>query len=111
VRAIASIIRPFYSRWDQAAVRGLLRDFEVPARQRFGSLSRGTRTKAALALALAHHAELLVLDEPTAGLDPVFRRLLLERLAAYVSDAAPRSSSPPTSRATSIAGPTTSRHP
>ena len=64
----------------------LVREFEVPMGTWFGSLSRGTRTKAALALALARHAELLVLDEPTAGLDPVFRRSLLERLAAYVAD-------------------------
>ena len=86
IRAIASFTCRFYSRWDQPLFEALVREFEVPARKRFGSLSRGTRTKAALALALAHHAELLVLDEPTAGLDPVFRRSLLERLAAYVAD-------------------------
>ena len=86
VDAIASIVRPFYSRWDQPLFEALVREFEVPTRKWFGSLSRGTRTKAALALALAHHAELLVLDEPTAGLDPVFRRSLLERLAAYAGD-------------------------
>ena len=86
LRALASIVRPFYSRWDQPLFERLVREFDVPAGKRFGSLSRGTRTKAALALALAHHAELLVLDEPTAGLDPVFRRSLLERLAAYVED-------------------------
>jgi ABC-2 type transport system ATP-binding protein len=86
VKALASIVRPFYSRWDQPLFEALVREFEVPAGKRFGSLSRGTRTKAALALALAHHAELLVLDEPTAGLDPVFRRSLLERLAAYAED-------------------------
>jgi len=86
VEALASIVRRFYSRWDQPLFEALVRDFEVPAGKRFGSLSRGTRTKVALALALAHHAELLVLDEPTAGLDPVFRRSLLERLAAYVGD-------------------------
>jgi ABC-2 type transport system ATP-binding protein len=85
-RALASITRRFYSRWDQPLFEALIREFEVPSRKRFRSLSRGTRTKAALALALAHHAELLVLDEPTAGLDPVFRRALLERLSAYVAD-------------------------
>ena len=86
VGAVASIVRPFYSGWDQPLFETLVREFEVPTGTRFGSLSRGTRTKAALALALAHHADLLVLDEPTAGLDPVFRRSLLERLAAYVED-------------------------
>ena len=86
VEALASIVRPFYTRWDQPLFDALAREFELPMRTWFGSLSRGTRTKAALALALAHHAELLVLDEPTSGLDPVFRRELLDRLAAYVSD-------------------------
>jgi ABC-2 type transport system ATP-binding protein len=86
IGAIASVVRPFYSRWDQPLFDALAREFELPMRKWFGSLSRGTRTKAALALALAHHAELLVLDEPTSGLDPVFRRELLERLAAYVAD-------------------------
>jgi ABC-2 type transport system ATP-binding protein len=86
VEAIASIVRPFYTRWDQPQFDALAREFNLPMRTWFGSLSRGTRTKAALALAFAHHAELLVLDEPTSGLDPVFRRELLDRLAAYVSD-------------------------
>jgi len=84
--SIASIVRPFYRRWDQPLFEALVREFEIPTNTWFDSLSRGTRTKAALALALAHHADLLVLDEPTAGLDPVFRRSLLERLSAYVED-------------------------
>lgn len=86
IRAIASITRRFYSRWDQPLFETLIREFDVPASKRFGALSRGTRTKAALVLALSHHAELLVLDEPTAGLDPIFRRSLLDRLAACVED-------------------------
>jgi ABC-2 type transport system ATP-binding protein len=44
------------------------------------------RVKTALALALSHRAELLILDEPTTGLDPVFRRDLLERLSGLIAD-------------------------
>ena len=85
VDGVAGIVSRFYPTWDQPLYDTLMREFEVPRRRRVASLSRGMRAKAALALAMAHHAELLVLDEPTAGLDPIFRQRLLDRLAAYVS--------------------------
>jgi ABC-2 type transport system ATP-binding protein len=85
VDGVAGIVSRFYPTWDQALYETLMREFEVPRRTRVASLSRGMRAKASLALAMAHHAELLVLDEPTAGLDPVFRQRLLDRLAAYVA--------------------------
>ena len=55
--------------------------FKLPMDRKFKKLSHGTKTKFALALALSHGAELIVLDEPTAGLDPVFRRELLRLLS------------------------------
>jgi ABC-2 type transport system ATP-binding protein len=85
IDGFAGIVSRFYPAWDQPQYETLMREFEVPRRKRVASLSRGMRAKAALVLAMSHHAELLVLDEPTAGLDPVFRQRLLDRLSAYVS--------------------------
>ena len=86
VAGLASIVAPFYPRWDAALFRRLASEFELPPGKRIYALSRGMRMKLALALALSHDAELLVLDEPTSGLDPVFRRELLERLSVYIQD-------------------------
>lgn len=57
-----------------------MESFRVPLDQRIKSLSRGQRAKVSLALAMAHEPELLVLDEPTAGLDPVVRREFLQSM-------------------------------
>jgi len=78
--AIARLVSGFYSAWNDVAFGRLASAFGLPLGKRYGTLSRGTRTKFALALALCHDAELVVLDEPTSGLDPVFRRELLDLL-------------------------------
>ncbi len=86
LRAIASATAPFYPGWDEASFRGLMVEFGLNPRTRFGRLSQGQKTRFALALALSRGAELLLLDEPTAGLDPLFRRELLTRLQGFLQD-------------------------
>jgi ABC-2 type transport system ATP-binding protein len=72
----------FYPAWDRAEYRRLLEVLAVPQDRRVAALSHGMRVKLALALALAHRPHLLILDEPTAGLDPAARREFLELVTA-----------------------------
>jgi len=68
----------FYPTWDHAYSAELIKAMDLPPNEKLGSLSRGTQAKVALLLAMAHRPELLILDEPTAGLDVVVRRDFLE---------------------------------
>lgn len=65
--------RPLYPKWDQELERSLCKQFALPAERKLRHLSRGQRMKAALVSALAYRPELLVLDEPFSGLDPLVR--------------------------------------
>jgi len=75
----------FYARWDATEAEKLRRAFDLRAEQRIGRLSKGEAGKLMMLLALAVRPELLVLDEPTDGLDPVVRRDVLAALLEYVS--------------------------
>lgn len=79
-------IRSIYPSWDQAYAETLLRRFDVRAEQRIKGMSHGQRVKAALLLVLARRPQLLVLDEPTTGLDPVARHEVLGALMEVLSD-------------------------
>lgn len=83
---IASALAPFYEKWDGPGFRALLDEFQLSPKATFKKLSHGMRMKFSLALALAHDADLILLDEPTAGLDPRFRFELLERLRTLIQD-------------------------
>jgi ABC-2 type transport system ATP-binding protein len=78
--------RGFYPRWSDELVARYVRVFDIPMKQRFRNLSRGNQTKMWLMLALAQQPDVLILDEPTAGLDPVVTdqllRVLVEDVAA-----------------------------
>lgn len=76
----------FFEHWDGGAFYKMLDEFKVGRDMAFKRLSRGQQTLFSIALALSHEADLLILDEPTAGLDVILRRNVLERLRAFVAD-------------------------
>ncbi len=86
VEQTISFARSFYSDWRTNVERQLLRDYELPTRQKIKQLSKGMRTKLALLLAFARRPELLILDEPSDGLDPVGIENLLQTLVAQSAD-------------------------
>lgn len=85
-RQLSEFCRRVYPRWDGAAVAARLERFGVPPATPFGRLSRGQKAQAQLALALGHAPELLVLDDPTLGLDAVARRGLYEEIVGELAD-------------------------
>ncbi len=76
----------FYKTWSDETFHRLAAEFGLPLGKKYKALSHGARTKFALAMALSHGADLLIMDEPTAGLDPIFRRGLLRRLSALLQE-------------------------
>ena len=71
----------FYARWDASTAARYLSSFNIDPGKRLSELSDGTRVKLSLAIALSHATEIYLLDEPTAGLDPIVREQVLEILA------------------------------
>ena len=78
VKKIENLMKNIYSYWDSDMFDAYMKQFDIEKNQRYGSLSKGMKTKLALAIALSHNAELLILDEPAEGLDPVARDELNE---------------------------------
>jgi ABC-2 type transport system ATP-binding protein len=81
-----AFIASMYASWDAAYAQLLLKRFDLRAEQKIKGLSHGQRVKATLLLVLARKPKLLVLDEPTTGLDPVARHEILRELTAVMKD-------------------------
>ncbi|MBS1813855.1 MAG: ABC transporter ATP-binding protein [Acidobacteria bacterium] len=71
-------LRPFYPTWDHDLERKVVAMLRLPVDRKISQLSHGNRMKAALACALCYHPELLILDEPFNGLDPLIRDEFME---------------------------------
>jgi ABC-2 type transport system ATP-binding protein len=87
VEEIVRFTASFYPRWRADLQQRYLRAFDLPPDRKIATLSRGTRTKLALLLALCRGAELLILDEPTTGLDPSMTEEVLQALVGHVARA------------------------
>lgn len=77
----------YYPTWDAKYAAHLSRSLEIPLDRQAGALSKGEARRLQLVLALAHRPPLLILDEPTEGLDPVVRKQVLVMLAEHIADA------------------------
>ncbi len=80
VEYFMAYLKPFYPAWDDARADSLLRQFDLPRDRKLRHLSRGMRMKAALASSLAYRPQLVVLDEPFTGLDPLMRDEFIQGL-------------------------------
>ena len=78
--------RPFYPTWDNAREQELLQLLRLPLDRKLKHLSRGMRMKAALVSSLSYRPELIVLDEPFSGLDPLIRDEFIEGLLAHADE-------------------------
>ena len=86
VKDVNTVLSRVYRDWDRELFRDYLDKFSLAGTKNIKELSRGMRMKLSLAAALAHRPKLLLLDEATAGLDPVVRDEILDEFLDFVSD-------------------------
>lgn len=86
VGQVERLVGPAYPTWSCETFAGFIDRFGLDPKTKVKDLSRGMGMKLQLACALSHNAKLLVLDEATAGLDPMAREELLDELLAFVAD-------------------------
>lgn len=80
------IFAGIYQSWDSEAYHGYLKKFGLPEKQVIGLFSKGMKMKLSLSCALAHKPKLLLLDEATAGMDPVMRDEVLDLFLEFIQD-------------------------
>ncbi len=86
VEELIRYARAFYPQWDDAYASELLRQFELDATATIKTMSKGQRARLGLLTALSYRPELLLLDEPSSGLDPIVRRDILGAVIRTIAD-------------------------
>lgn len=86
VRQVGQIMRDIFPNWETKTFLQLAQRFGLPEKAKIKTYSRGMKMKLSIAIALSHHAELLILDEATSGLDPVVRDEILELFLDFMQD-------------------------
>ena len=83
---LSQVMEGIYTQWDNALFQKYLEDFHLPVKQKIKNYSRGMTMKLAIAVALSHHPQLLILDEATSGLDPIMRDEMLDVFLEFVQE-------------------------
>ena len=83
---LSKVMKGFYTNWDDELFSKYLEGFQLPPKQRIKHYSRGMTMKLAIAVALSHHPQLLILDEATSGLDPIMRDEMLDVFLDFVQE-------------------------
>ena len=86
VQEIIDFTKSFYEKWDSSYAEDLIHLFELNPKQRIRTMSRGQAARVCLLVALAHRPQLLILDEPSSGLDPIIRRDILSAIVRTTAE-------------------------
>ncbi len=86
VNDINTLMKRFYHRWNEKLYYDTIKKFKIPCNQPLKEFSNGMKMKIKVLCAIAHEPKLLILDEPTNGLDPIFRYEIVDLFADFVSN-------------------------
>lgn len=83
---LSKVLQDIYSSWEQSYFNRLLEQLNIPTTKKIKTFSKGMKMKLSIAVAFAHHPQLLILDEATSGLDPIVRDDILDMFLEFVQD-------------------------
>lgn len=86
LKEMKNIIAPAYENWDEEVFKNYIQRFNLKLNQKIDTLSKGMRIKYSIAIALSHKAKILIIDEPSSGLDPIIREEVMKILVEFMKN-------------------------